>query len=90
MDGLETATQLRIQHAREALSQAGVLVGAKNTRITVRVQDRLLELARQRSGLSSDSDLVNAGLALLAAQDNFGLWLVGQKGKLSDDFDIGR
>ena len=23
MDGLETATQLRIQHAREALSQAG-------------------------------------------------------------------
>jgi hypothetical protein len=49
-----------------------------------------LELARQRSGLSSDSDLVNAGLALLAAQDNFGLWLVGQKGKLSDDFDIGR
>jgi hypothetical protein len=84
-----TTTQLRIRHAREALARAGVLEGSKNTRVTVRVQDRLLEAARRRTGIAGESELVTAGLALLAAQDDFGAWLVGQRGTLSDDFDIG-
>jgi hypothetical protein len=36
-----------------------------------------------------ETDLVTAGLALLAAQDDFGTWLTAQRGTLSDDFDIG-
>ena len=44
---------------------------------------------RQRSGLQTESELVTAGLALLAAQDDFGAWLISQRGRLSDDFDIG-
>lgn len=81
--------QLRVRHARDTLARAGILEGAKNTRVTVRVHDRLLEAARQRSGLQTESELVTAGLALLAAQDDFGAWLVSQRGRLSDDFDIG-
>jgi hypothetical protein len=36
-----------------------------------------------------ETDLVTAGLALLAAQDDFGTWLASRRGALSDDFDIG-
>jgi CRP-like cAMP-binding protein len=89
MGTTDTTTRLRIRHARETLLRAGVLDGAKNTRVTVRVQDRLLEAARRRTGISGESDLVTAGLALLAAQEDFGAWLVGQRGTLSDDFEIG-
>lgn len=61
----------------------------KDARVTVRLQPRLLEAARQRSGIRGDAALVSAGLALLAAQDDFGAWLVSQQGRLSDDFDLG-
>jgi len=89
METAETTANLRIRHARETLARAGVLTGAKDTRVTVRVQDRLLEAARRRTGISGESELVTAGLALLAAQEDFGAWLVRQRGTLSDDFDIG-
>lgn len=73
MQTQDDTQQLRVRHAR----------------VTVRVHDRLLEAARQRSGQQTESELVTAGLALLAAQDDFGAWLVGQRGRLSDGFDIG-
>lgn len=85
----DPVTIQRVRHAQETLAQAGTLAGSKNTRVTVRLQDRLLEAARRRTGIESESALVTAGLALLAAQDDFGAWLVSQQGKLSDDFDLG-
>lgn len=89
MKDADTTTGLRIRHARETLTRSGILDGAKNTRITIRVQQRLLEAARRRSGIAGETDLVAAGLALLAADDDFGTWLAGQRGTLSDDFEIG-
>jgi hypothetical protein len=89
MEPGDTTTRLRIRHARESLARAGVLEGAKNTRVNVRVQEGLLEAARRRSGIAGESDLVTAGLALLAGHEDFGAWLAGQRGTLPDDFDIG-
>jgi hypothetical protein len=89
MENADATTRLRIRHAQETLMRAGVLAGAKNTRVTVRVQDRLLDAARRRSGIIGETDLVTAGLALLAAQEDFGTWLAGQHGRLSDDFETG-
>lgn len=89
MANTDTTTRLRIRHARDTLTRAGVLAGAKDTRVTVRVQASLLEAARRRTGISGETDLVTAGLALLAAQDDFGAWLAQHRGTLTDDFDIG-
>jgi hypothetical protein len=85
----DTTTGLRIRHAQQTLARAGILDGAKDTRVTARVQGRLLDAARRRTGIMGETDLVTAGLALLAAQDGFGTWLAAQRGTLSDDFDIG-
>lgn len=79
----------RLQHAWETLAEAGILDETKDARLTVRLQGRLLDAARQRTGIKGDAALVSAGLALLAAQDDFGGWLVSQQGRLSDDFDLG-
>jgi len=89
MKSPDTTTRLRIRHARDALTRAGVLTGAKDTRVTARVQAGLLEAARRRTGIRGETDLVTAGLALLAAQEDFGTWLTEQRGALTDDFDIG-
>ncbi|MSP00125.1 MAG: hypothetical protein EXR07_03595 [Acetobacteraceae bacterium] len=63
--------------------------GAKDTRVSVRVQAGLLDAARRRTGIQRETDLIVAGLALLAAHDDFGVWLAEQRGTLTDDFDIG-
>jgi hypothetical protein len=89
MQGTDTATRLRMRHAWEALDRAGVLTGAKDTRVTARVQAGLLEATRRRNGDTGETDLVTAELALLAAQEDFGAWLARQRGSLTDDFDIG-
>jgi hypothetical protein len=89
MENIETTTRLRIRHARDVLTRTGVLTGAKDTRVTARVQAGLLEAARRRSGIQKETDLVTAGLALLATQEDFGAWLTGRRGTLTDDFDIG-
>ena len=40
------------------------------------------------AGLRGDSDLINAALAVIAAGDDFGAWLVGQAGRLPEDFEL--
>jgi len=89
MDDTDASSRARTRHAQVALSREGVLDGPKDTRVTARMQAGLLEAARRRTGIVGETDLVTAGLALLAVQDDFGVWLVEQRGRLSDDFDIG-
>ena len=79
----------RVDEATDALTHAGHMGGTKDRKLSVRVESRLLELARLRSGIAEDAALVAAGLALLAGEDNFGVWLTNHRGMLSDDFDIG-
>jgi hypothetical protein len=84
----DEALQAKLEIARRALEHRGILLGAQSKRLSVRVDPGLVEEAKRRSGVRGDSELVNAALALMAGGDNFGTWLVGQKGRLSDDFEL--
>ena len=57
--------------------------------MTARVRKCLLDAARSRSDIASETDPITAGLTLLAAQDDFGVWFATRRGALSDDFEIG-
>ncbi len=72
-----------------SLTDAGVLSGARTQRLSARVDPGLVAAARARTGIDSDSELVHAALALLAAPDDFGAWLVSQAGRLPREFDAG-
>jgi hypothetical protein len=68
---------------------AGVAADKKSRRIGGRISPKLVELARRKTGIRSDSDLIEAGLLTLATQDDFGRWLVAQGGRLDKDLDLG-
>src|SRR5580698_7397743 len=55
MENIETTTRLRIRHAQDVLTRTGVLTGAKDTRVTARVQAGLLEDARRRTGIQHET-----------------------------------
>jgi hypothetical protein len=81
-------TRQRLDFAVRELADAAVLTGARSRKLSTRVDPGLLQAARERAGLQSDSDLINAALAVIAADDDFGAWLVQQNGRLSDDFEL--
>jgi hypothetical protein len=62
-------------------------------RLSVQVPPALLDAARRRSGIQDDSELVTVALKLMAADESvgdrkFGPWLISQKGRLADDFEL--
>jgi hypothetical protein len=81
-------TSARIAFALSALLAKGKLTGARTERLSARVDPGLIEAARRKTGLNSDSELINAALAVLAAPDDFGPWFAGQAGRLPKDFEL--
>lgn len=84
----DPATLARIGFALKRLEQSGSLKGARSARLSVRIDPGLVAEARRRTGIETDSELVNAALAVLAAQDGFGTWFVRQAGRLAEDFEL--
>ena len=68
---------------------AGVAKDKKTQRIGGRISPKLVALARRKTGIRSDSDLIEAGLLTLATEDDFGRWLIAQAGRLDKDLDLG-
>ena len=84
----DALTTTRLKFALAELERSGALAGARSQKLSTRVDPGLIEAARRRTGLRSDSDLINAALAVVAAGDDFGAWLVRQAGRLPEDFEL--
>ena len=84
----DPVTSARIEFALSTLAASGKLNGARTARLSARIDPGLMQAARTKSGLSNDSELVNAALAVLAAPDDFGPWFAAQAGRLPKDFEL--
>lgn len=78
----------KLTFALRALAQGGQLAGARTKRMSARVDPGLLKAAKAKTGLKSDSDLICAALAVIAASDDFGPWFAAQAGRLPKDFEL--
>lgn len=88
----ESDKQVALTRNRLVLDQAraiGLLGAAKNTRLSGRVSSDLIEAAKKRSHVTSDTELLELALSRLALEDEFGARLVGRKGSIPADIDLG-
>lgn len=67
---------------------AGFLGGPKDTRLSGRVSAKLVEAAKQRAGVTSDTELLELALSRLVLEDDFGSYLVSRKGSIPKDIDL--
>ncbi len=74
--------------ARHNLRANGIGDGRKGQAISVRVNPDLLAAAAARLGAASQTEVLHAGLAVLAGADTFGAWLLDQAGTLDPDLDV--
>lgn len=70
--------------ARRMADETGLTAGPKTLHLNVKVQPALFEAAARRAGSRSPTAVVEAGLALLATQEEIGPWLASQWGVLAD------
>jgi hypothetical protein len=78
---------LRRRHVIEAAKDAGLLNG-DNGRIGGRIRRHLVETAKKRTGISSDTELLEYALAKVALEDDFGVKLMARKGNVPSDIDL--
>ena len=66
----------------------GLVGPPKDTRVSGRVSTRLLEAAKRRAMVTSDSDLLELALSKLALDDDFGPALLRLKGSVLTDVEL--
>ncbi len=66
----------------------GAVTGMRSKKISTRVDPGLMTAAKQRFGLASEADVINASLAVAAAPDQFKAWLRDTQDTLTDDFEL--
>lgn len=71
----------------ETAEGAGLLAGARG-RIAARIRKQLVVAAKARSGIKSDTELLEYALARVALEDDFGQKLVAREGRVPQDVDL--
>lgn len=78
---------LRRRVVMETVRELGLLSG-ENGRIGGRVRRDLVAAAKEKSGIASDTELLEYALAKVALEDDFGPKLVRRKGRVAQDVDL--
>ena len=76
---------------REILSLAeskGLLSGARTLVVRGRMPEELVAQARRRTGITSDTKLLEAALVSLALSDDYADWLLAHRGTVNPDLDL--
>jgi len=84
----ETIAHARNKMVREQARAAGLLGSAKDARVSGRVSATLIEAAKQRAHVASDTELLEIALSRLALEDDFGVKLLRRKGAIAPSVDL--
>lgn len=84
----QTESRRRIGDVLSIAEQQGLLRGGRTLTIRGRMPSLLVEQAKKKTGIASDSKLIEAALASLAVADDYADWLLTQRGTVSKDLDL--
>lgn len=78
----------RFSDALSIAEKQGLLSGARTLTVRGRMPSLLVEQAKKKTGIQSDSKLIEAALANIVAADDYADWLLAQRGTVSRDLDL--
>lgn len=78
----------RIGDALSIVEEQGLLGGGRTLTVRGRMPSLLVEQAKRKTGIQSDSKLLEAALANIVAADDYAEWLLAQRGTLSRELDL--
>lgn len=84
----QAASSHRLGDALSIAQQQGLLSGSKTRILRGRMPAQLVEQAKKKTGIQSDSKLIEAALANIVVADEYADWLINQSGTVSKDLDL--
>ncbi|AEU34512.1 hypothetical protein [Granulicella mallensis] len=78
----------RLNEVLAVAKEHGLLSGTRTHVLRGRMPASLVEQAKRKSGITSDSKLLEAALANLAVADDYWQWLHSQCGTINPDVDL--
>ena len=69
-------------------AEQGFAGGPKTSIIRARMDQALIDKAKQQTGITSDTELIEAALATLALEDDYADWLLQNKGTVDPELDL--
>ena len=72
----------------EIADQTGLLKGTRTRVVRGRMPEALVKQAKARTGIRSDTALLEVALANLAVADDFPEWLLARKGAIDRKIDL--
>jgi hypothetical protein len=78
----------RMDDALAIAKEQGLLSGSRSLTIRGRMPSLLIERAKKKTGITSDSKLLEAALANIVAEDDYADWLLSRSGTVSKDLDL--
>jgi len=82
------ASSRRLDDALSIARQQGLLSGGRTLTVRGRMPSLLVERAKKKAGIQSDSKLIEAALANIVATDDYADWLLAHRGTVSKDLDL--
>jgi len=83
------STQLnKLRDVLAIAEQSGLLRGGRTKIVRGRMPQALVDQAKARTGIKSDTNLIQMALANLAVGDDYPEWLLSQKGTVAAHFDL--
>ena len=83
-----TVHSRRVDDALAIAGQQGLLSGGRTLTVRGRMPSSLVEQAKLKTGIKSDSKLIEAALANIVVADEYADWLLAQRGSVSKDLDL--
>ena len=87
-DRLRNARSGKLREVMTIAEQEGLLSGERTQVIRGRMPRALVTRAKNRTGIASDTDLIEIALANIAVADDYTDWLLAQRGTVPDEVDL--
>ena len=78
----------RLSDVMVIAEQEGLLTGARTLVVRGRMPEALVARAKKRTGIDSDTDLIQVALANIAVEDDYADWLLSRRGAVSREADL--
>jgi hypothetical protein len=66
----------------------GLLRGERTQVVRGRMPEALVERAKKRTGIDSDTELIEVALANIAVEDDYADWLLSRRGSVNREVDL--
>lgn len=78
----------RVEAAISIAEGKGLMRGGRTRIVRGRMPAALVEEAKQKTGITSDSKLLEAALANMVVADDYGDWLISQRRTVNPELDL--